>query len=148
MNIEAEQRARKCEFECVHNKGYDNINVGHHEMCEAGHCVLCYQMRDAYTEDCVDFQPKTGVERKVKVYEKALETIIDVAYDYDGGADNPKELRDLIDELRQIANEALSGKSPTYIKGEKVYNCFDEEVGDIDWNSYKITYHDPNRSDF
>ena len=87
------------------------------------------------------------MDRRTAVYEDALRTIIDIAIDYDGCRESAVDLRDLVDELRSVASDALHGKSPTYIKNDKVYNCFNEEVGIIDWKTYKITYHNQERND-
>ena len=59
MTETVRERIRKCEFLCARNHGLDNYTIDTHEYCDADHCVLCYQMRDAYTQDCPDF-----VERK------------------------------------------------------------------------------------
>lgn len=53
------ERITKCESLCANNRGENNYEIDIHECCDAGHCVLCYQMQDAYREDCPDF-----VERK------------------------------------------------------------------------------------
>ena len=84
--------------------------------------------------------------RREKVYEDALKMIWAIGADYDGET-TIEGLRGLIDELCQIASDALNGRSTTYvnIENKKVYNCFDEEVGYLDGN--KIIYYNPDRND-
>ena len=50
------------------------------------------------------------MEEKIERYEEALSAIIDIAVDYDGYGNSLQGLRDLVDELRTIATNALNGK--------------------------------------
>lgn len=84
-------------------------------------------------------------DREIAVYKSALQTIKDIAFDYDG-YEKADDLKGLIDELSEIASRALDGISPEYIGNGKVYNSLNEEIGtaDDDWN---ITYYNPIRND-
>ena len=50
------------------------------------------------------------MEEQLELYEEALMAIHDISIDYGGHGDNLEELKDLVDELRSIANNALNGR--------------------------------------
>ena len=58
--------------------------------------------------------------KECKILSDALELIHDISIDYDGFR-SAKDLKSLIDELREIANNALKGKPVEwiYIKGKE-----------------------------
>lgn len=55
-----DKRVKMCNA-CRHSEYlYDEGDV--HEVCEAGHCILCFQTGRV---DCEEFEPKTGLDRTI-----------------------------------------------------------------------------------
>lgn len=70
-------------------------------------------------------------ERQIKIKDKYLEMIIDIGCDYDG-YDDTKNLKDIIDELVDLAAKGLKNddKTPFYVSSncDKPMNILFEEI--------------------
>jgi hypothetical protein len=70
-------------------------------------------------------------ERQIKIKDKYLEMIIDIGCDYDG-YDDTKNLKDIIDELVDLATKGLKNddKTPFYVSSnrDKPMNILFEEI--------------------
>ena len=63
------------------------------------------------------------MDREKEIMKAALQLIVNLGFDYDGYS-SVEGLKGLIDELVEIARDALIGKSPTYY-------CSDGYIRDI-----------------
>lgn len=89
--------------------------------------------------------------REIIVLRDALQSIIDIGYDYDGYGNSLEGCKSLIDEFVAIADKALNKKqSPTYLKNGYIVNVFDEVIGSYnpDDLSEELNYFDKNREDY
>lgn len=88
--------------------------------------------------------------RECAVLRDVMQTIIDIAVDYDGYGNSLEGCKSLIDEFSNMCKEALDGRGITYAVNGKILNVFDEVVGDYDPNDKecKLNYFKKNRKDY
>ena len=88
--------------------------------------------------------------RECAVLRDVMQTIIDIAVDYDGYGNSLEGCKSLIDEFSYMCKEALDGRGITYRSNGKIVNVFDEVVGDYDPNDKtgKLNFFKKNRKDY
>lgn len=93
----------------------------------------------------------SNTSREIAVLRSSLQNIIDIAIDYDGYGNSLDGCKSLIDEISFICQEALDGRSITYLDDSgKIVNIFNEVVGEYDVkNANKpLNYFNKKRKDY
>ena len=79
---------------------------------------------------------KNTDEYKIECYAQALQSIIDIGFDYDG-CSKVESLKELIDELVKMARDGLDLKLPQYVRNESVISIYKGssfQIPEDEWN--------------